>query len=389
MSNIKNDFFKFLEAEDYSKRYIQNLTYGLNIVVKEVPFNKIISKISNARYPKQISERLKPKYGYDIAKLALSVLNRLRDFLINADMIEADVAYRTSGFFQEVEKELIKYAEEEKEYSKPHKLRLIKEFYEFTNLLKSLGKDDFTNVSQEDVFHFFRLRKPTLSSAVAIRILLKFLKREKYLSKDFRGIILCARQKDNEVRKFLSPADVKRLLAANNRGTIIGKRNYLVFLLMAELGLRCIEVLRLTLDDIKWKKSRIFIHGKHDRLTELPFAQEIGDAIIDYLEHAKRLTSDNLILSTKPPYNGMSDVDQFAIALRKLYHLSGVKCPTQNYRLNVYRHSLATERLNAGVPMITVQKLLRHDNVDTTMVYAKYNLSSLSNLAVKWPGARA
>jgi len=389
MDNIKNDFFKFLEDEDYSKRYIENLTYGLNSVIKEVPFDEIISKISNARYPKKISERLKPKYGYDIAKLALSVLNRLRDFLINIGMIEAEAAYRTSGFFQEVEKKLITYAEVEKNYSKPHKLRLTKEYYELTNLLKSLGKDDFSNVSQEDVFCFFRLRKPRLSSAVSIRMLLKFLFREGYLSKDFSGIILCARQQDNEVRKFLSPDSVNYILAANDRDTIIGKRNYLLFLLMAELGIRCIEVLRLTLEDIKWEKSRIFIRGKHGRFTKLPFSQDIGDALIDYLDHAKRLNSNKLILSTKPPYNGMLHVDQFTIALRKLYGLSSVKCPTQNYRLNVFRHSLATERLNAGVPMLTVQKLLRHDHVNTTMVYAKYNLPSLSNLAVKWPGAES
>lgn len=387
MTYNTEDFIAYLRDKDYAERYIEKIQYGLRYVREKHGKADLLTKISDISFSRKTSRLLKKRYGDDIAKLALSSLRRLREYLIATEVIEDVPLYRTSGYFQKIEKKLQTFVLTEKNYAEAHVKRIIAEYYQLTEFLISRGKDNFSNVDQEDIFEYFKHRKPNRTYASCLRVVLSFLFREGCIFKDFSPIILCSKQKDNEVRKFLPPEDIERLLAGASRNTLLEKRNYLVFLLMARLALRGTEILRLKLDDIEWEKSRIFIRGKHERLTTLPFSQEVGDAIFDYLQEAGRGSDDELILSVMPPYKKMGSTNEFNKALRDLYKKCGVTCPTRHCRLNVFRHSLATERLNAGVPMMAVRDLLRHDSVNTTMVYAKYNLPALSNLAVDWPGA--
>ena len=143
----------------------------------------------------------------------------------------------------------------------------------------------------------------------------------------------------------------------------------------------------MKIENIDWKKSRIFIFGKHDRHTTLPFSKEVGEAIMDYLRHSHRIEAEHLITSLKPPFRPLTRHYKFGEELQKMYLRSGVKCPTTKVQISVFRHSLATTKLNAGSSMMEVRNLMRHENVDTTMIYAKYKLESLSSLAVEWPEA--
>ena len=222
---------------------------------------------------------------------------------------------------------------------------------------------------------------------MSVRAILQFLYREGHLSENYSFLALSARQRSNEVKRFLPPEDIDRLLNSINRDTVKGKRNYLFFILMARLGLRGQEILRLKIEFIDWEKSRLFIDGKHQRETTLPFSNEVGQALLDYLKHSRRLDSEHLIVSFKPPFRALTRHYKFGEELREMYSKSGVKCPTKKVQISVFRHSLATGMLNSGSSMMEVKNLMRHESINTTMIYAKYNLESLSNLAFEWPEA--
>ena len=55
---------------------------------------------------------------------------------------------------------------------------------------------------------------------------------------------------------FLSPEEVTRVLAAPDRSTPTGRRDYAILLLLARLGLRAGEIVSLELDDIHWRDCR-------------------------------------------------------------------------------------------------------------------------------------
>ncbi|GAA4550654.1 tyrosine-type recombinase/integrase [Pseudonocardia xishanensis] len=62
--------------------------------------------------------------------------------------------------------------------------------------------------------------------------------------------------------KGLEPGQLRSLLAACDRCTPTGRRDYAIMLLLARLGLRAGEVARLGLDDVDWRRGEIAVLGK-------------------------------------------------------------------------------------------------------------------------------
>ncbi len=50
------------------------------------------------------------------------------------------------------------------------------------------------------------------------------------------------------------------------------------------------------------------------------------------------------------------------------------------------RHSLATRMVNAGVPIGEIADILGHSSIDTTAIYAKVDITSLSEVAMPFIG---
>ena len=69
--------------------------------------------------------------------------------------------------------------------------------------------------------------------------------------------------------RSLPPQQVKRLLASCDRSPL-GRRNYAILLLIARLGLRASEVVRMTLDDLDWDRGEIVVRGKDQKVERLP-----------------------------------------------------------------------------------------------------------------------
>ena len=87
--------------------------------------------------------------------------------------------------------------------------------------------------------------------------------------------------------KCLEPGQLRRLLAACDRRTRTGRRDYAIMLLLSRLGLRAGEVARLELDDIDWRRGEIAICGKGNRVGRLPLPAEVGAAITAYLRRGR------------------------------------------------------------------------------------------------------
>ena len=74
--------------------------------------------------------------------------------------------------------------------------------------------------------------------------------------------------------------EVAALLVSCDRDTSAGLRDHAVLLLLAHLGLRAIEVARLRLDDLDWRRGEILVRGKGNRDERLPLPDEVGEAIV-------------------------------------------------------------------------------------------------------------
>ncbi len=89
---------------------------------------------------------------------------------------------------------------------------------------------------------------------------LRYLNRERLVIDDLASTIETPRKyRLSDVPRSISWDDVGRMLEVVDQRTAMGKRDYVILLLLVTYGLRSREVAALTLDDIDWERERILV----------------------------------------------------------------------------------------------------------------------------------
>ena len=91
--------------------------------------------------------------------------------------------------------------------------------------------------------------------------------------------------------RSLEPGEVQRLLAACDRRTRIGRRDFAMLTLLVRLGLRAGEVRTLSLEDIDWRAGELVVRGKGNRIERLPLPSDVGQAGTEPLYAVPELTT--------------------------------------------------------------------------------------------------
>jgi integrase/recombinase XerD len=90
----------------------------------------------------------------------------------------------------------------------------------------------------------------------------------------------------SSVPRFLVAEDVERVIGSCTND-VFKLRDRAVRLLLARLGLRASEVAQLKFADLDWRKEGITVCGKGRRQELLPLPQEVGNAILRYLNQSR------------------------------------------------------------------------------------------------------
>lgn len=183
---------------------------------------------------------------------------------------------------------------------------------------------------------------------------------------------------DAEHKKdYLTPTQVSRVLSLIDRTTLTGKRDYAIVSLMVTTGLRTIEVARASVEDLRpvADYTALFIQGKGkgDKTAYVKVVPTVEDAIRDYLEARKAIGesakgSDALFSSTANRNRGRSLTTRSISSVVKNAFL---QAGYDSDRLTAHslRHTTATLNLLAGGSVEETQQLLRHSNINTTLIY--------------------
>jgi integrase len=181
----------------------------------------------------------------------------------------------------------------------------------------------------------------------------------------------------------LEASEVEILIKHFNTHTGTGCRNFAIVLLLLRLGLRAIEVCRLTLEDIDWKNGWITIHSKSQKVQQLPMPKDVGEAIVSYLHKWRPQCADrHIFLRAVAPQKPFSGSTAITGIVRKALKKSGLK-PKGAHLL---RRTCATNLLRNGASLWEIGEILRHKSPETTMIYTKVDIDKLSFLAESWPG---
>lgn len=209
---------------------------------------------------------------------------------------------------------------------------------------------------------------------IAIRNLLNY-----FTDKDIQSLpaekIKLAKDKTAQVPKFLNLDQVEKLLNSPNTSHNIGLRDKAILEVLFSTGLRVAELAALNKDQIKIKNDtkdiELGITGKGGRARTVYFSDRTVNHLRDYLK--TRNDSDKaLFINYRPGKNGDSPTSNrltprsIERILEKYSKIAGLSIMATPHTM---RHSYATDLLNQGVDIRTVQELLGHQNIATTQIY--------------------
>jgi integrase len=182
--------------------------------------------------------------------------------------------------------------------------------------------------------------------------------------------------------RCLSVDEVEQLLAACDLTSATGLRDRAAIILLARLGLRASDVAALRFVDIDWSDGSILVKGKSRRETRLPLPQEVGDAMLAYLEHRPHVADDRIFLRSLAPFRALPAESVSQIVARAMRR-AGVTAPA--YGSHILRHTAATEMLRRGVSLYDIGSVLRHRSADMSAYYAKVDMDLLKLVVQPWP----
>lgn len=190
----------------------------------------------------------------------------------------------------------------------------------------------------------------------------------------------------SSVPKYIEEEQLKSFLSSFDAHTPLGLRDRAMALLMATAGLRSHEVANLTVDDVDWREGTIrLINTKSRRTQQMPLAKDAGEALAAYLQGGRPFTiSRQLFVTHYSPVGRVLSTEAIRRAIRSAFKRCGL-----NYGTHVLRHTLATRLLRKGASLKEIADILRHQNIETTMVYSKVDLNGLMRATLPWPEVTA
>lgn len=180
---------------------------------------------------------------------------------------------------------------------------------------------------------------------------------------------------DNEHKKdYLTTKQVGTLLQSIDRSTLKGLRDYAILSLMITSGLRTIEVVRANIEDIRTVAdfTALFLQGKgHDEKTQyVKIAEPVEDAIRAYIKaRGTAKPSEPLFISLSNRDKGGRMTTK---SISRIAKTSLIEAGLDSDRLTAHslRHTTATLNLLNGGTVEETQQLLRHTNINTTLIYS-------------------
>jgi len=186
----------------------------------------------------------------------------------------------------------------------------------------------------------------------------------------------------------LTPQQIIVLLKQIDTHTILGIRDYAVYALMYQLGLRVGEVHGLNLQNIDLKKNKISVIGKGNKPRSLHINSELCDILCQYLAvrdqfHNSWLTSA-LFISKKGNRLAIRTIED---NFKKILFYSSINTPFK-VTCHTLRHSLASHLNDNDVDILVIQSILGHLSTRSTEPYIHPSLDRIRKALEKLPGVK-
>src|SRR3989338_4362510 len=279
---------------------------------------------------------------------------------------------------EKLKKEFLEYLEIEKGRSVKtieNYDRYLKRFFGFA---KITAAEDIT----EDLVRKYRLtlnraeldKKTQNYHIIALRMLLKYCARHDIASLDAEKIEL-AKLPEREL-DLLDEADLERLLTAPKGNSPKAARDRAVLEMLFSTGLRVSELCGLGVDDINLKRGEFSVRGKGGKVRVVFVSDNAKTAVANYLDKRAGVDADKLFQVTARSIQRM--IKKYAVP-------AGI---SKKVTPHILRHAFATDLLQNGADLRSVQVMLGHSNISTTQIYTHFTDKQLKEVHKAFHGKR-
>lgn len=217
---------------------------------------------------------------------------------------------------------------------------------------------------------------------IALRAFLKYLSREGVNVMSPERIEL-AKASEREL-DLISSADLTRLLGAPQGETLPALRDRAILELFFSTGLRVSELCGLP-RDLDLTRDQFSVRGKGEKVRVVFLSETAKDALKHYLN--KRTDVDDALFiqigrgGEKTLAAKKGDLRLTPRSVERLVKHYAIKAGiSKKVTPHVIRHSFATDLLENGADLRSVQALLGHANIATTQIYTHVTDSKLRDI---------
>lgn len=253
--------------------------------------------------------------------------------------------------------------------------RYISRFFKFINA-KSPADITEENVRQ---FRLWLNRQPTQSGGnlkknsqnyhlIALRVFLKYLMKIKINSLSPDQIEL-AKTSEREL-DLITQEELKRLILSPDVANLKGLRDKAIIELLFSTGLRISELCSLKRDSIDFQKDEFSIRGKGGKIRIVFLSPSARQALKEYLKERLDIDDALFIRMDKEPEKMGAGASLTPRSVERLIKRYAIKAGiSKKVTPHVIRHTFATDLLQNGADIRSVQIMLGHSSISTTQIY--------------------
>jgi site-specific recombinase XerD len=327
------------------------------------------------------------------AKQAIRSIRLLGDYQLHGVIIRRIV--KRKGYVKppQFEEALTAYEKEceNNEYSRRGMRTRLQRLFFFVDYLSLCKVIDVSEITPKIISNYVISICPKHEKSIAailttLRVFLRFLYLNGYTEKNLSlSVPKQNRYYYPSIPSTWEPAEVKRMLDTIDQGSPVGKRDYAILLLVANLGIRAGDIKALKLSDLDWTAKTITITQEKTKVeVTYPILHNVGWALIDYLQNARPVCeSPYLFVRLHAPYEAFGENANLHNIITKYTRLAGITVPHgKRHGLHSLRHSLASTLLEQGTSLAVISEILGHVDSKSTSVYLHTDLNGLKACAL-------
>ncbi len=257
--------------------------------------------------------------------------------------------------------------------SKDTYLKCIKQFFIY------LDEQGINNPAREDVINWREAllqdhKATTVQTYItAIKIFFRWCS-DMGLYANISDHVKGAKIDKGHKKDYLTASQAHEVITEIDTSSEKGARDYALLVLMITTGLRTIEIERANIEDLRTSAgaSVLYIQGKgRDEKSEyVKLAPEVEKAIRVYLSFRGKLDPVSPLFATTGNRNKDGRMGTRSIRGIVKAHLREAGLDSDRLTAHSLRHTAGTLALLNGSSIREVQQLLRHSNINTTMIYS-------------------